>query len=255
MSPDSYFTPLKGQSLLIPGQNENVRGQCVQSAGLWIMQQGLKLPAYTYAYMYWDNGVSGMDKIPAGQPIRQGDTVIWGKNFPSSPGAGHIDTASADGTLQDFWAWDSNWGSPSLKLNKIHHTGTANNYIVGYLRKKGVGMPNESEVKSAFAQYNIVGSDGVFGVPSASQVTYYTTHTWDVLLNDLLQFVWVNYTVDANAVDLGFQLGFARPATADEKAYWPHRSPSEFLGAVENTKITGPTNYIPVTDKLFKQKG
>lgn len=142
MTPDAFFSPLNGQSLLLPGQSEDFRGQCVQSVGLWVQTLGLKFPAYPFAYLYYQNGIPGYNKIARGAAIKEGDIVIWGPDFPSSPEAGHIDVASSDGTIDSFWAWDSNW-SPPLKLNKIHHTGTSNTYIIGYLRKQGDTMDVE----------------------------------------------------------------------------------------------------------------
>lgn len=123
--------------------------------------------------------------------------------------------------------------------------------LKSYSEKGAMTMPSPAEVKSAFQQYNI-------GTPSADQVTYYSTRTWDVLLNDLLAFVWGNYTMLPDAVDYAFKLGMNRPATNDEKGYWQHRSPSEFLAAVYGTRTTGPTDagsYIPYNGApLFTKK-
>lgn len=135
MNPITFFEPLLGQSLLYPGQNEIYRGQCVQSVMMWIKANGITPPIYPSAADYYTNGVSGYTKIPAGQPIKLGDIVVWRKDFPPSGGNGHIDVASADGSLSSFSAYDSNW-YPPLKLAHILHTGNNNNYIAGYLRKE-----------------------------------------------------------------------------------------------------------------------
>lgn len=134
MTPDQFFSPLAGQSLLLGGQPEKYRGQCVQSVGLYVQSLGINFPAYEEAYLYWDNGIPGYTHVGAGNPIKQGDLIVWRSDFPASPGAGHIDVASQDATLASFYAWDSNW-SPPLKLERIWHSGNNNNYIAGYLRR------------------------------------------------------------------------------------------------------------------------
>lgn len=138
MTPDSFFTSLLGQSLLYPGIDEKFRGQCVQSVEMWIKALGVIPPKYPSAYMYYTNGVPGFTKVPRGEPIKNGDIIVWGANYPpaiiNGVGNGHIDVACADGTINDFWAYDSNW--KPLVLAKIHHSGSDNNYIIGYLRKE-----------------------------------------------------------------------------------------------------------------------
>lgn len=106
----------------------------MQSVGLYVQQLGINFPAYEEAYLYYENGIPGYTKVGAGNPIKQGDLVVWSRYFPASPGAGHIDVAAQDGTLASFVAWDSNW-YPPLKLAKLSHLGNNNNYIVGYLRR------------------------------------------------------------------------------------------------------------------------
>lgn len=135
MSPNAFFGPLDGQSLLIPGQSEIYRGQCVQSVGLYVANLDIAFPAYPQAYMYYQRGIPGYVQVSAGNPIKQGDIIVWRADFPASPGAGHIDVAAQDGTLANFVAWDSNW-YPPLKLAKLSHLGNNNNYIAGYLRRE-----------------------------------------------------------------------------------------------------------------------
>jgi len=168
ITPDQYFTPLKGQSLLYPGQAEKYRGQCVQSVKLWYTEvTGLPAPSHELAYQYYDAGIPGYTKIPAGGPIKTGDIIVWSKYFPASPGAGHIDVAATDGTVNDFYAWDSNW-SPPLKLSKIHHNGHDNNYIVGYLRK------NEGEEVKATRQDIINAYNGLMAYnPTEAEIEGY----------------------------------------------------------------------------------
>lgn len=138
MTPNDFFSPLEGQSLLIPGEPEADRGQCVQSVGLYVASLGIKFPAYPYAYLYY-NGIPGYQQVGAGNPILEGDIVVWRSDFPPSKGAGHIDVVAQNGTLANFVAWDSNW--VPLKLAKVSHFGNDNNYIAGYLRRIGGDMP------------------------------------------------------------------------------------------------------------------
>lgn len=141
MTPDQFFTPLLGQSLLYPGQSEIYRGQCVQSVLLWLKATGTNPPIYPSAADYFTNGIKGYTKIQPGQPILNGDIVVWGKSFPPSGGNGHIDVASSVGNLNSFSAYDSNWAP--LKLAHILHTGNNNNYIAGYLRKEETMSPQD----------------------------------------------------------------------------------------------------------------
>lgn len=133
MTPNQFFTPLNNQSLLYPGQNPIYTGQCVQSVMMWLKATGTEPPVYPSAYLYYDRGITGYTKIPAGQTILEGDIVVWRKDFPPSLGNGHIDVASANGALNGFSAWDSNW--KPLILSHILHNGNYNNYIAGYLRR------------------------------------------------------------------------------------------------------------------------
>lgn len=154
MTPTSFFAPKMGQSLLMPGVSEVYRGQCVMSVGLWVQALGLKFPTYPSAYLYYQNGIPGYTKIPAGQPIQEADIIVWREDFPPAifkgVGNGHIDVADAPGTLHSFTAYDSNW-SPPLKLNRILHTGNDNNYIAGYLRRSEVfTQDNYNAISRAF---------------------------------------------------------------------------------------------------------
>lgn len=166
MSPNAFFTTLEGQSLLIPGQAERFRGQCVQSVGLYVQSLGISFPAYQFAYLYYDNGIPGYKKVGAGNPIKEGDIIVWGKNFPASPGAGHIDVAAQDGTLANFVAWDSNW-YPPLKLAKLTHIGNNNNYIAGYLRREDP-VQQISLSTARILYFSVVGRDGQQGRPNAA---------------------------------------------------------------------------------------
>lgn len=159
MSPNDYFSPLEGQSLLIPGQDERFRGQCPQPVGLYVQALGLVFPAYGNAYLYWDNGIPGYEKIAAGNPIKEGDIIVWRKDFPPSNGSGHMDVAAQDGTLANFVAWDSNW-YPPLKLAKLSHLGNNNNYIAGYLRRIGDDMVDDPTARAMLTMSTLLAQDG-----------------------------------------------------------------------------------------------
>lgn len=150
MTPNSFFGPKIGQSLLLPGQSEIYRGQCVQSVGLWVQALGLTFPTYSSAYLYFVNGIPGYTKIPAGTPIKEADIIVWRKDFPpaiftnpdgSKSYNGHIDVASADGSLGSFSAYDQNW--KPLVVAHIQHNDNNNNYIAGYLRRIDMLTPAE----------------------------------------------------------------------------------------------------------------
>lgn len=144
MTPDSYFSPLQGQSLLYPGQSESLRGQCVQSVMMWLKETGTEPPIYPSAYQYFDKGIPGYTKMNA-DLIQEDDIIVYSKNFPPAGGNGHIDVAAQDGTRTDYWGWDSNW--TPLKLERIHHNGSDNQYIVGILRKENMGLTHDQVAK------------------------------------------------------------------------------------------------------------
>lgn len=160
MTPADFFNPLLGQSLLYPGQSEFYRGQCVQPVMMWIREQGIEPPVYPSAYMYYERGVIGYQKILVGSPIQDGDIVVYSKKFPPANGNGHIDVATG-GTNKDYWAYDSNWNQP-LKLTKVHHNGSDNQYIIGYLRRENVEPAdyrmNQGDVINGFKIWNAVPS-------------------------------------------------------------------------------------------------
>lgn len=133
MTPAQFFDPQLGESLAYPGQ-EKYRGQCVQSVMLWLAATGTTPPVYLYAHEYYDNGVPGYTKIPAGGAIEDGDLVVYSGALPPSNGDGHIDVATGSGTATNYTGYDQNWNEP-LKLTKVVHNGSDDKYILGYLRK------------------------------------------------------------------------------------------------------------------------
>lgn len=140
----------KGKSVLIPGGGKGNDGQCVQWADV-VMKDVYELP-YIYtpgAIDFWTKfeelGLDkNFDKIKAGSAIERGDYLIYDARVGSK--YGHIDVASRDGVVYDFWAYDSNWGGvkdPKTGypiLYEAHHNDKYNDYIVGYLRRKDDDM-------------------------------------------------------------------------------------------------------------------
>jgi hypothetical protein len=124
----------------------------VQSVGLYVQALGLNFPTYGSAYLYYQNGIEGYERVPEGQPIKEGDIIVWRADFPPSRGSGHIDVASADGSFGDFTAWDQNW-YPPLKLNHIRHNDNNNNYIFGYLRRNDMSTVGEIEFHDLYEAF------------------------------------------------------------------------------------------------------
>lgn len=144
----------EGTSVLVPGGGAGNQGQCEQWADLVLNQvYGLSF-VYTPAALDWWYSADALgltehfDKIPFGEPIVQGDYIIYDGRVGSADG--HIDVASENGTVKAFWAYDSNWGGSPFVVNgypvlhEVFHMDEYNNYIVGYLRLKGSIM-NEAQ--------------------------------------------------------------------------------------------------------------
>lgn len=146
MTGKEWYQKHKGESILIPAGGKGNNGQCAQAADSY-MKEVFGLPyIYTPAALDWWTKAPALgltenfNKIPAGQPVLAGDYVIYDQRVGAREG--HIDMASRDGTVKDFWAYDSNWGGDAFKkngypvLHEVHHNDAYNNYIVGYLRRK-----------------------------------------------------------------------------------------------------------------------
>lgn len=254
MTPIQWFDTHKGQAILVPGGGTGNDGQCEQAVDSFIHEVfGLPYVYTPNAKDFWlnFNGL-GLDQhfiqIPYGQPILANDIIVYDTRVGSI--SGHIDVASRNGIITDFWAYDSNWGGIRNTqgypiLYEAHHTGVYNTYIYGYLRFKGANMPTEADVRSQFKVHYLPD-------PTPVQIQYYTTNSWGILNGDVLTYVENHRTLSAQAVDYGFKLGFNRAATADEVAYWTGRSPLEFMSAIYNTRTTGPTDGTVTTTPLVK---
>lgn len=157
---DDVYKKYEGQSILIPGGGKGNNGQCVQWADA-VLNEVYGLPyVYTPAALDWWYKADQLgltqyfDKIPRSTPIKKGDFVIYdniGRN-PAGGFFGHIDVAAQDGTIQDFTAYDSNWGGTAYYkdgypvLHTVRHNDVYNQYIVGYLRRKAGGHTPAEEL-------------------------------------------------------------------------------------------------------------
>jgi hypothetical protein len=146
MNPDQWFQARQGQSLLVPGEPESLRGQCVQAADYALNE------VYGFSYHYgnasewWTNPgdlSQHFDKITDGS-IKKGDFVIYSSSLPGSGGAGHIDVAAQDGKTSNYMGYDSNWGG-NKTLHQVTHNGSENQYILGSLRLKGADMATTAD--------------------------------------------------------------------------------------------------------------
>lgn len=157
MTLDQCYRSNEGQALLIPGGGADNNGQCAQWADT-VLHDVYGLPyVYTPAALdWWQNFGSfpqlaaNFEQIPAGQPIKAGDFIFYDARVGAPEG--HVDVASRDGQLSDFWAYDSNWGGSAYRnadgypvLHEQHHNDKYNNYIVGYIRFKGGNMPSTAD--------------------------------------------------------------------------------------------------------------
>lgn len=270
-----FFEPLLGRSLLLSGQSEDFRGQCVQSVGLWVQHLGKVFPVHPSAYQFYVNGIDGFTKIPAGQPIKKGDIVVWAANFPPSKGNGHIDVAAQDGTISDFWAYDSNW-DPPLRLSKIHHTGSYNNYIMGYLRL-------EDDMSDVADNYFIEAcAEGLLGRTASGDVNLlnnlgrpkndvldtFRSYPEHVAIMDKAAKYDADVAADEQFVKRVYLACLGREAS-DEEVKANIGTPTKVLlgGVMDSTErasyaqrvassLSGDeSGFVPVSDQLYKKKG
>lgn len=138
MTLDQEFARYQGQSVLVPGQSEALRGQCF----MWfdfVLHDVYALP-YFYAQGaidIWNNPgwlLDHFDKISDGS-IKKGDIVVFNQSVGSI--YGHVDIAMQDGSIDSFLGSDSNWGG-NKTVHLVNHIGRQ--YVLGSLRLKGNTM-------------------------------------------------------------------------------------------------------------------
>lgn len=153
MTPSQWYDQNEGKSILIPGGGSGNNGQCEQAVDSFI-HDVFGLP-YTYtpnAIDFWNNYNSlptlnqYFDQIPAGQPLKEDDILVYDQRVGSP--SGHVDINRDDApNLSIYTAYDSNWGNvndPTTGYPVLHtvlHNDKYNNYVLGYLRRKGQTMP------------------------------------------------------------------------------------------------------------------
>lgn len=177
MTLDQEFARYQGQSVLVPGQSEALRGQCF----MWF--DFVLHDVYTLPYFYaqgaidiWNNPgwlLDHFDKISDGS-IKKGDIVVFNQSVGSI--YGHVDIAMQDGSIDSFLGSDSNWGG-NKTVHLVNHIGRQ--YVLGSLRLKGSDMSAEDQ------QYAKIGrlfsdvkklSEGVITM----QATKTPTRVWDL---------------------------------------------------------------------------
>lgn len=145
-----------GQSLLVPGEPEYNRGQCVMWADFALNDSefGYGLPYhYGNAIDWWYNPgelLENFDKITDGS-IKVGDFVIFNTQVGSL--YGHIDLAMQNATVVSFMGADSNWRG-NKTVHPVQHGNPS--WILGSLRYKNQEdeMPNDGDVDNAYLQIN-----------------------------------------------------------------------------------------------------
>lgn len=140
----SWFQQNIGKAVVVPNIVADELGQC------WVSATSYLHDVYGLPYIYtpaainvWNNSLLtqyGFTKIPTNERIIAGDLIFYDSRIGAPEG--HVSTASQDGTLGDFYAYDSNWdkthfhdsnGFPTL--HEVHHNDRYNGYIVGYYRR------------------------------------------------------------------------------------------------------------------------
>lgn len=156
--------------------------QCMDLAGRYVADV-YGLPLFTLAQPYARNVWENFDNIPAKQYFdriawvspQPGDLVIWSALVGT---AGHI-AIFVSGNAQSFTSLDQNWPTGSkTHLQQHDYRG-----IYGVLRRKGqmVNNPTQVEAHSVFVTK-------LFHEPTQTQLDYYSSHPWPVLLGDGLNY-------------------------------------------------------------------
>lgn len=176
MTLDEEFAKYQGQGVLVPGQDESLRGQCF----MWfdfVLHDVYGLP-YFYApgaIDIWNNPgwlLDHFDRITDGS-IKKGDIVVFNQSVGSV--YGHVDIAMQDGTWSSFLGSDSNWGF-NKTVHFVNHVGAQ--YVLGVLRLKGesVMKPSDEQINATINYLHYA----YFGKPAPDAVF----QSWKGLLQD-----------------------------------------------------------------------
>jgi hypothetical protein len=194
MSPQQFLNKYAGQSLLwAPSPaREYLRGQCVQSVCFYVVANN-KPVLWMDASEWWYSGAlpehyERIANTTSAVP-QTGDIIVWDRNLPNSGGAGHIAVClyplPGTGT---FVSVDQNWGGKTV------HAVTHNyNYVVGWLRIKGLAQPAPTPITTQGANDMITrtGLDFVFNqllgrAPEASAYEHYVgKYSTDFVIADV----------------------------------------------------------------------
>lgn len=204
MTLNDCYTQHKGTAVLVPGGGTGNNGQCEQWADLVLHdvygQPYIYTPAaknFWYDFDSFPQLKNNFDKITKGQPIKAGDFIVYDPLSATDP-QGHIDLASKDSTtLNNFWAYDSNWDAAHFHdangfptLHEVNHADGFNSKVIGYLRKKGTTMPDNTKVNKGDI-INMWNSN----IPTPCPQSYIDAHVgqgWHDFMYDLTeQGLWI----------------------------------------------------------------
>lgn len=166
VSLDQEYATYKGQSVLVPGEPDSERGQCVQWAD-YVLHDVYGLPYhYGNAIDWWNNPkellTENFVKIGDGS-IKKGDFVVFNELVGSV--YGHIDVAMADGNVTNFTGSDTNWGG-NLTVHEVNHVNKS--YVLGSLRIKEQDMPTLATLYDCRRlDFYMAGRNGLDGQPNS----------------------------------------------------------------------------------------
>jgi hypothetical protein len=163
-----------GSSVGNPGTNTYI-GECVSYVRRYIEEvHGVKTIINGNAINYYNSAFMAQhyDKVPRGQE-QDGDILCWGDDAGSwTSEYGHIGISYGGRILNQNYN-----NSRRVSINDFFSEG-----YQGALRLKEVIVkPTRDQV---LKQWSAFGK----GTPSESQITYYTSHPWNVLNEDLLVY-------------------------------------------------------------------
>lgn len=199
MTVQEWYNKRKGQTLLVPGQPEDLAGQCVQAAD-YALNEVYGLPYhYGDAIDWWYNPgelLEHFNQVTDGS-IKTGDFVIFSEKVGSQ--FGHIDIALQDGIWSEYLGADSNWAKNKTLHQVLHIEPT---WILGTLRYKGVGMVTITQ-----AEYDDLVKWKAIGVDAQPYKNRFTTApNWTGDANSMVVTSQEDYTDLQNWKKIGVEL-------------------------------------------------